>query len=212
MSGDRPLACFIGDLLPSSCIKYFSFWRKTLDTVLSGRQSLSRLLRPSFQSHLRSTPKMAAAMSVQSLIDGSRSRTSDLSLLGVRMILSILTHSFPIEVGQRLSRRRRRPCRRRGDRRLQCAQRDGLDRLHWRRVDRLVVRMRLTAQHRWPLRHDQRLQRRRCGSLLDHASERSWLHCDVGSAKVEAGVLLRRCTVVGVRVDVRCRTPLRRRG
>lgn len=34
MSGDRPFARLMGDRLPSSCMRYFSFCRKTLDTVL----------------------------------------------------------------------------------------------------------------------------------------------------------------------------------
>lgn len=35
MSGDRPFARLIGDRLPSSWRRYFSFCRKTFDTVLT---------------------------------------------------------------------------------------------------------------------------------------------------------------------------------
>lgn len=34
MSGNLPFDLFIGDRLPSSWYKYFSFWRNTLETVL----------------------------------------------------------------------------------------------------------------------------------------------------------------------------------
>ena len=36
MSGNLPFDRLIGDRLPSSGCKYFSFWRKTLETVLIG--------------------------------------------------------------------------------------------------------------------------------------------------------------------------------
>lgn len=36
MSGNFPLDLLIGERLPSSWYKYFSFWRKTFDTVLVG--------------------------------------------------------------------------------------------------------------------------------------------------------------------------------
>lgn len=38
MSGNLPFDLLMGDLLPSSGKRYFSLWRRTLETVLEKRQ------------------------------------------------------------------------------------------------------------------------------------------------------------------------------
>jgi len=43
MSGDLPFARFTGDLLPSSWARYFSFCRRTLETVLCHESVRERL-------------------------------------------------------------------------------------------------------------------------------------------------------------------------
>jgi hypothetical protein len=43
MSGDRPLLRLTGDLLPSSWKRYFSFWRRTLETVLWSVNYIERI-------------------------------------------------------------------------------------------------------------------------------------------------------------------------
>jgi hypothetical protein len=61
MSGNLPLDLLIGDRLPSSWYKYFSFWRKTLETVLV---LLARNMNGLAQMYLLSTPNIASLESV----------------------------------------------------------------------------------------------------------------------------------------------------
>jgi hypothetical protein len=61
MSGNLPLDLLIGERLPSSWYKYFSFWRKTLETVLV---LLARNADGLAQMYLLSTPNIARLESV----------------------------------------------------------------------------------------------------------------------------------------------------
>ena len=75
-------------------------------------------------------------------------RTSNLGLLAVWMIFSILAHPFPVCVGQCLPRGRCRPGRR--CRRYWCLRRCDRHRLNWLHglpKDMLIRRMRLTTEH-----------------------------------------------------------------
>lgn len=72
--------------------------------------------------------------------------------------------------------------------------------------------MGLIAQHRWPLRHNQGLQLLVNGTLLDAvAAESAGLHWNVWRGEVETGIFLSGSSVVGVRVNVRALTTVRRR-
>lgn len=135
-------------------------------------------------------------------------RTANLRLLAVRVLLCILAHSFSIDIGQGLSRRRSRPCRSRRNRCLQGLHRYGLYRLDWRRIDWLIRRMRLTTEHRRPLRHHQWLQLRSHRSLLDATPERAGFHGHVRRAEIESRVFLRWRSVVRVRIHMRRCGPL----
>lgn len=57
MSGNFPFALLIGERLPSSWYKYFSFCRRTLETVLERRQQGSA--NSSMKQYLLSTPNIA---------------------------------------------------------------------------------------------------------------------------------------------------------
>lgn len=125
------------------------------------------------------------------------------------MVLCILTHPFAIQIGQSLPRSRRRSSRRRGNGCLQLSDRHRLDRLHRLRERMWVVGWRLTAEHRRPLRHHQRLQLMGHRSLLDaSAAERTWFHGQLRMAEVEAVELLDGRAVRRMRIYVRDGTPM----
>jgi hypothetical protein len=96
MSGNLPFDLFIGERLPSSWYKYFSFWRNTFETVLHNCQQSKT--HQGMQLYLLSTPNIARKLSVTCLrktVDSCK-HTSDLGLLDGRVLLVILAHSSAV--------------------------------------------------------------------------------------------------------------------
>jgi hypothetical protein len=107
MSGNFPFDLLMGERLPSSWYKYFSFWRKTLETVL--HYSQHGMARVSMQYYLLSTPniaKISLASCAYSPFDECK-HTSNLRLLHSGVLLVILAHSSTIRVCERFPRSRR---------------------------------------------------------------------------------------------------------
>lgn len=69
----------------------------------------------------------------------------------------------------------------------------------------------MAVEHRWPLRHDQRLQLLMYGSLRHRAFEGTGAEREIGRWEVEGRVFLSGRAVVRMRVDVRAASPSHRR-